>query len=127
MLSTYQALAQIALDEFGVHNGGVVANATFVGGTPSDPNKLRLFLSDDSFIDVWLSLDGDYACHWEQRRQRGRIYRWDNAPHYPQVNTFPDHLHNEQESTVVESHLSSMTKDALRQVLAFVTQHLVIG
>ena len=124
MLSTYEALAQLALEEFGIQSGGVVTGATFVGGTSSGPNKLRLALSDGSFVDVWLSLDGDYAYHWEQRRQRGRIYRWDNAPHHPHVNTFPDHLHNGQDSAVVESHLSSIPTDALRQVLSFITQHL---
>jgi hypothetical protein len=124
MLSIYEALAQLAFDEFGVQGGGVVTDATFVGGTSSDPNKLRLLLSDGSFMDIWLSTDGDYAYHWEQRRQRGRIHRWDNAPHHPQVNTFPDHLHNEQDSTVVESHPSSVPTDALRQVPAFITRHL---
>ena len=124
MLPIYEALARLALEEFGIHRGGVVTDATFVGGTSSSPNKLRLVLRDGFFVDVWLSLDGDYAYHWEQRRQRGRIYHWDNAPHHPHVNTFPDHLHNEQDSAVVESHLSSITTDALRQILEFIAQHL---
>jgi hypothetical protein len=124
MLSIYAALAQVALDEFGADSGGIVARATYVGGTPSDPNKLRLVFADGSFLDVWLSLDGDYAFHWEQRRQRGRIFRWDNAPHYPQVSTFPNHLHSGQEDKVVESYLSPTPTGALRQVLTFIDQHL---
>jgi len=73
---------------------------------------------------MW-SLDGDYAYHWEQRRQRGRLYRWDNAPHYPRVSTFPDHFHHGDESMIVESYLNSMPEAALRQVLEFVRRQLI--
>jgi hypothetical protein len=124
MLSTYQALARLALDEFGTQGLNIATHATFVGGTPASPNKLRLNLVDESFLDVWLSADGDYAYHWEQRRQRGRLYRWDNAPHHPHVDTFPAHLHDGDENTIVESHLSPKPEDALRQVLNFVHQRL---
>lgn len=124
MLSIYATLAELALDEFGVQRGGIVTDFVYVGGTRSDPNKLRLFFPDDSFLDIWLSADGDYAYHWEQRRQRGRIFRWDNAPHYPHVDTFPDHVHSGQENEVVASHLSSTPADALRTVLAFIDQTL---
>jgi hypothetical protein len=41
MLSTYQALARLALDEFGTQGLNIVTRATFVGGTPASPNKLR--------------------------------------------------------------------------------------
>lgn len=120
MLVTYQALARRALDEF----KDVVTRTTFVGGTPVSPNKLRLTLIDGSSLDVWLSVDGDYAYHWEQRRQRGRLYRWDNAPHHPRVGTFPDHFHDGDESTIVESYLDSTPEAALRQVLGFVRRQL---
>ena len=124
MLSTYQALARLALEEFGAQGLNIVIRATFVGGTPASPNKLRLTLTDESFLDVWLSADGDYAYHWEQRRQRGRLYRWDNAPHHPHVDTFPAHLHNGDENTIAESHLNPEPDDALRQVLHFIHQKL---
>jgi len=120
MLATYQALVRLAQDEF----KDIVADTTFVGGTLVSPNKLRLTLTDGSFLDIWLSADGDYAYHWEQRRQRGRMYRWDNAPHHPRVATFPDHFHNGDESTIVESHLSPEPEAALRQVLEFVRRQL---
>jgi len=51
MLVTYQALARLALDEF----KDIVTSMTFVGGTPASPNKLRLTLTDGSFLDVWVS------------------------------------------------------------------------
>ena len=116
MLNTYQALARLALDEF----KDTVINVTFVGGTSASPNKLRLTLTDGSFLDIWLSAEGDYAYHWEQRRQHGRLYRWDNAPHHPRVGTFPAHFHEGDENTVTESHLSSTPEAAMRQILDFV-------
>jgi len=121
VLVTYRALARLALDEF----KDIVTGTTFVGGTPASPNKLRLTLTDGSFLDIWLSTDGDYAYHWEQRRQRGRLYRWDNAPHHPHVGTFPAHFHDGDETTIVESHLSPAPEAALRQVLDFVRQRLI--
>ena len=120
MLGVYPSLVRIALAEF----GDIVAGASHVGGTPASPNKLRLTFTDGSFLDVWLSTDGDYAYHWEQRRQRGRLYRWDNAPHHPHVGTFPDHMHDGDELTIAESHLSNTPETALRYVLDFVRQHL---
>ena len=43
--------------------------------------KLRLTLTDGTFVDVWLSPDSTrYSYHWEQRAHRGVIHRFDNAP-----------------------------------------------
>jgi hypothetical protein len=36
----------------------------------------------------------DYSHHW-QDRERKTILRWDNAPHHPEIKTFPHHLHEE--------------------------------
>ena len=121
MLALYQGLVELAKKEF----GAIVTRAFFIGGTSINPNKLRLKLIDNSFIDIWLSNDGDYAYHWEQRRQSGRIYRWDNAPHYPHITTFPHHFHNGDEHTVDESHLSTTPETALREVLTFGQQKLL--
>ena len=120
MLATYQALAHLALDEF----EDVVADSTLLGGTPSSPSKPRLLLVDASSIDIWLTADGDYSYHWERRRQRGLMFRWDNAPHHPNAATFPDHLHDGDESTIGESSLSADPVSALRQILQFVRLHM---
>jgi hypothetical protein len=121
MRATFQALAHIATDEF----ANLVVGTTLVGGTPNDPNKLRLLLRDSSFLDIWLSADGDYSFHWEQRRQHGKLYRWDNAPHHPQIATFPHHLHEGDESTIVPSYLNSTIEIALRQVLEYVQSRIL--
>ena len=34
-----------------------------------------------------------YGYHW-QTRKGTLLKRWDNAPHHPEIATFPDHLHN---------------------------------
>lgn len=120
MLDAYHTLAHLALREFVV----VVVDTDLIGGTPSSPNKLRLRLTDGSFLDVWLSMDGDYAFHWERRRQHGTLYRWDNAPHHPHVRTAPDHFHDGDEQTVLDSDLSAEPETALRQILGFVRRRL---
>ena len=116
MLAIYQALINLAQNEF----DDVVTQTKFIGGTPASPNKLRLLITDGSFLDIWLSVDGDYAYHWERRGQTGQIYRWDNAPHHAQVSTFPDHLHEGNEQTVMESDLSPTPELALREILGFI-------
>jgi len=120
MLAIYQALVRIAQAEF----SDVVTNTTYIGGTSSSPNKLRIALVDGSFMDIWLSADGDYAYHWERRRQTGQMYRWDNAPHYPKIGTFPAHFHDGDESTISESYLSASSEAALREVLEFVRRRV---
>lgn len=63
----YSQLAQIALNDF----------ADIVEGTKVVEGKLRVFLKDESFIDVWLSVKkkGVYAYHWERGNVDGTIYR----------------------------------------------------
>ena len=50
MLELYRSLADLALAEF----GDVVVNSQMIGGSPADPNKIRLILKDESFLDIWL-------------------------------------------------------------------------
>ena len=120
MLESYQSLADLASDEF----SDIVSGSQMIGGTPADPNKLRLNIKDGSYLDIWLSEDNDYAYHWEHRRQSGKIYRWDNAPHHPEVSTFPKHFHDGNESAVTGNALSSDSQTALRDILNFVQQNL---
>jgi hypothetical protein len=118
--SLYQKLADLAAREF----DDIVSRTELVGGTLSSPNKLRLHFRDASFMDIWLSLDGDYAYHWERRRQTGEIFRWDNAPHHRDVRTYPLHFHKGDETNVVESSLPEDPVFALREVLSFVRSSL---
>jgi hypothetical protein len=95
-----------------------------------DANELRIILTDGSFVDVWFSLKltGRYSYHWERRAVDGTIYRHDNAPHkrWLSVATFPKHFHNASESNVVNSNLSEVPEDALREFLTFVRERMSV-
>jgi len=45
------------------------------------PQKLRIHITDGSYLDVWLSHTAKYSYHWERRHINGKQYRHDNAPH----------------------------------------------
>lgn len=94
-------------------------------------DKLRLYLTDESFIDIWLSKKvlGHYAFHWERGHINGSIYRHDNIPdkRWRAISTFPKHLHNGSEENVKESTLSDEPKEALRQFLIFTKRILNKG
>ncbi len=40
-----------------------------------------------------------YSFHW-QNAEAKLIRRWDNAPHHPEINGFPHHLHDADESNI---------------------------
>jgi hypothetical protein len=120
LYTSYRKLKYIAENEF----KDIVDATSFIGGKASAPNKIRIKFIDDSFLDVWLSLDGNYSYHWEHRAQRGLIHRWDNAPDHPELRTFPKHFHNGSERTVTESELDEASEKAIRAVLRFVRSKL---
>ena len=67
-----------------------------------DGSELQLI---ERFCDVANSLSIEkYSFHW-QRRDGTPIYRWDNAPHHREIDTFPHHLH-EGECGVAQAHAS---------------------
>ncbi len=85
------------------------------------PEKLRLYIRDGTFADIWVNPVGTrYSFHWEQRAKRGLIYRYDNAPDFPNLATFPKHFHNGSDSQVEESNLSDDLQIAFRQFMSFV-------
>ena len=56
-----------------------------------------------------------YRHHWQGRTGQ-LIKRWDNAPHYRAIDTFPHHLHDGAEDHVV-SHLPTSGIEVLQQIL----------
>lgn len=95
--------------------------------TPSGAvERLRIFLLDESFVDVWLSMSGKYSYHWEQRHVRGLIHRHDNAPHgkWKEIKTFPKHFHDGYEDNVKESNISDDALLAISYFLCFVRDFL---
>jgi len=123
ILKVYQELESIA-KEF----SKIVMDTRIIKLPSGEPLKLRVYIVDESFLDVWSSISGKYSYHWERRHIDGKIYRHDNAPHkvWEQIKTFPRHFHKGEEKNVVESAISSNPKEAIREVLGFVKNILFI-
>ncbi len=87
------------------------------------------FVNSDGFLfmERFHNRDGGifvekYAFHW-QRADGSLIRRWDNAPHHPEIATFPDHLHEGSEDTVLP-HAAVDSFRVLRMVEAALSMFL---
>jgi len=120
MLLTYKNLEKIARSDF----PEIVKDTALIGGRSSQPNKLRIYLIDGSFLDVWLSEENDYSYHWEQRAVRGLIHRWDNAPDHIEIDTFPHHFHDGEDKNVTNSQLNTDIRIAFKEILSFIKRNL---
>lgn len=58
-----------------------------------------------------------YSYHVQKEEKMVR--RWDNAPHWPEVKTFPHHLHIESEKKVSECR-EVFVEDVLNEMEAFI-------
>jgi hypothetical protein len=116
---TYGRLAEIAIADF----------SDIVRGTTVIEGKLRLLITDGSYIDVWLSekKKGIYAYHWERRAIDGAIFRHNNLPDRSakKLRTFPKHFHDGREEIIEESELSDLPEEALRSFLQFARERLM--
>jgi len=117
ILSVYRELESIAKGF-----SDAVVDTRIIKLPSGEPLKLRVYIVDGSFLDVWISISGKYSYHWERRHVDGKIYRHDNAPHkvWERIKTFPRHFHDGDEKNVVESEINSKPKEAIREVLMFV-------
>lgn len=86
--------------------------------------KLRIYIRDGSYIDVWFSrkVEERHAYHRERRHVDGTVYRHDNIPHgkWNYAKTFPKHFHNGSEYDVCDSSISDEPVEAIREFLSFV-------
>lgn len=116
---TYFSLKQIALQEF----PDIVVSASVLRGALNVPKSLRLFLTDNSFLEIWLT-EKKHSYHWQ--RKDNKVYRHDNAPHikHKHVKSFPKHFHDGSEDKVEESKISNNPNIALREFLTFVRNSL---
>jgi hypothetical protein len=117
-VSDLDLLRRIAEVEF----AAIVVQTDLIGA------KLRVLLTDTSYIDVWSSrkLVGRFGFHWERQHLDGRIFRYDNFPDtdWSAISTFPVHFHNGSQTTVVAAPFSTDLEPALREFMAFV-QHTI--
>jgi hypothetical protein len=86
--------------------------------------KLRILLTDTSYVDGWASrkLSNRFGFHWERRHLDGRIYRYDNFPdtNWAGISTFPFHFHNGDQDTVVAALFALTLEQGFREFMAFV-------
>ena len=91
-------------------------------------NKLRVFISDGSIVDIWFSkkILGRFSYHWERRQIDDRIYRHDNFPdqQWKGISTFPKHFHNSSQNKVQESKISNDPATGTREFMHFVRRML---
>jgi hypothetical protein len=88
--------------------------------------RYRVFLSDGGLVEMserLVEMRGKvtttkYRHHWQDGS--GHLHkRWDNAPHHPNLETFPNHLHDGAEEQVV-SHAAVTGLEVLQQILSAV-------
>lgn len=86
--------------------------------------KLRVQLTDTSYVDVWVSrkLSGRFGFHWECQHLDGRIYRYDNFPdtNWSGLSTFPSHFHDGDQDTIVDAPFAPTLQQGFREFMAFV-------
>jgi len=106
-------LRRIAQIEF----GHLIADVLSMG------EKVRMFLTDNSYIDLWLSrrLPERFGFHWERRHLDGTFYRYDNFPDttWMQVSTFPRHFHNGSQEAVEAASFSADLTAGVREFMRF--------
>jgi hypothetical protein len=86
--------------------------------------RYRILLGNGGFVEMTervLEVHGTlevtkYRHHW-QDGNGVLIKRWDNAPHHPAIETFPHHLHQGAEESVL-GHPAITGLEALRRILA---------
>ena len=85
--------------------------------------RYRVLLANGDFIEMTervLEAQGrlevtKYRHHWQDRQSR-LLKRWDNAPHYPAIDTFPHHLNDGTEDYVVP-HPATTGLEVLQYIL----------
>lgn len=81
-----------------LRNSAVVSRLeviTFVDEEDIQALYAKAYLRDRSVFFVRELITADeskYSYHWQTARG-ALLCRWDNAPHYPRLNTFPHHKH----------------------------------
>jgi hypothetical protein len=79
--------------------------------------KIRCGLVRDYKFQVWLHHEPEFQDYAYQLFTDRPILRWDNAPHYPNIPTAPNHFHDE-DNNVSESFLTGAAEKDLKKVLS---------
>ncbi|MEB3160047.1 MAG: DUF6516 family protein [Synechocystis sp.] len=90
--------------------------------------RARIFLANGDFLEVaeyFILTDFQpkterYRYQWMNGQQTQLIKRWDNVPHFPNLDNFPHHVHITREDNVEPSQSQNIL-----QVLSFVEQEII--
>ncbi len=98
-------------------------------------HKLRIYLSDKSFIDFYFTTTVKvqrFSIHWERQHLDKTIYRLDNIPDkkWRKISTFPFHFHDKSYNNVKTAPFKIDKKSDLellfREFLTFVKKNKFI-
>lgn len=69
--------------------------------------RLKITFIDSSILfatDIFISFENrrKYSFHWQNVNEE-LISRWDNAPHFPDISSYPHHQHLQSETNVIAS------------------------
>lgn len=84
--------------------------------------QAKVFLFDDSSLYIYKKAaknDNKYAYHWQTKTGK-LITRWDNAPHYPKLETQPHHKH-----LGTKNKIESFFETDLKPVLDIIAKKIV--
>jgi hypothetical protein len=98
LISTSAFIVDIDIIRRDIRDTGLEKTALF---------RYRIKLIDESLIEITERILEErggltttkYRYHWQTGSEK-LIKRWDNAPHHPEIDTFPDHLHDGSEDNV---------------------------
>ena len=120
-MATLDEIRRIAEVEF----ASVVTDAEVMGV------KLRIILTDTSYVDVWVSkkLENRFGFHWERGHLDGTIYRYDNFPDtdWKHISTYPFHFHSGSQDAVETPPFSQDVIQGFRDFMGFVEAEMVGG
>ena len=85
--------------------------------------KINLALADDSILVIkdyrFNNNTRKYSYHW--MKENGELFiRWDNAPHWETISTFPHHKHIENNDNI-----SFSTETEIEAVLSFIRSKIL--
>lgn len=110
MLLDLAKLYADVIQQMEVERSRVVGDSYELKATISPNDGSKLFVKD------YLFLDGTrrYAYHWQDAAGQF-LRRWDNAPHWKAVNTYPHHQHVGSEDRVEASAVRTL-EDVLKHI-----------
>ena len=73
--------------DYEIHQLIEESSASFLRVEVTLVNGSQLFMKE-----LWFPHESKYSYHWQNAAGK-LLLRWDNAPHHPEIATYPDHKH----------------------------------